>query len=387
MKLLAIDTATRACSAAVWVDGQVVAQRFEEMARGQSEALMPMVTEVMAEAGVAFDALDLLAATVGPGAFTGLRIGLAAARGMALALSIPCVGVTTLEAVADGVPPAEREGRNVLAALDAKRADLYVQLFSSDLEPLSEPEALMPADLTRLVSGAAVVVGDAAGIALEALNESGGDARAEFCTRHSRCHPGGGHRGAAVDSRYGPGGPGASLPAAARRHDLGQQWAAEALNPMDGPTLEPCGVIHVEVLAALHAQVFPDAWDAEAFRTLLATPGILGFVACDGAVPQGFVLGRMAADECEILTIGVLPQARRRGTGRLLLDSLVAAAGRAGACQVFLEVGSGNGPARKLYESHGFVAAGRRPNYYTPRGGPPEDALILRLGLAESEDE
>ncbi len=145
------------------------------MARGQSEALMPMVTEVMAEAGVAFDGLDLLAATVGPGAFTGLRIGLAAARGMALALSIPCLGVTTLEAVAEGVPPAEREGRTVLAALDAKRADLYVQLFSSDLEPRSAPEALMPADLSRLVSGAAVVVGDAAEIALEALNDSGGD--------------------------------------------------------------------------------------------------------------------------------------------------------------------------------------------------------------------
>ena len=175
MKLLAIDTATRACSAAVWVDGQVAARRFEEMARGQSEALMPMVTEVMAEAGVAFDGLDLLAATVGPGAFTGLRIGLAAARGMALALSIPCIGVTTLEAVAEGVPAAERDGRAVLAVLDAKRADVYAQLFSSDLRPLSEPDAVMPEDLAQLVGAAAVVVGDAAGIALEALTDGGAD--------------------------------------------------------------------------------------------------------------------------------------------------------------------------------------------------------------------
>ena len=154
----------------------------------------------------------------------------------------------------------------------------------------------------------------------------------------------------------------------------------------DGPFIEPCGVIHVEVLATLHAQVFPDAWDAEAFRTLMATPGILGFVARAGTEPLGFVLGRVAADECEILTIGVLPPARRRGTGRVLLGGLIAAAGRVGARHVFLEVGVANGPARKLYESNGFVAAGRRPNYYRPRGGSAEDALILRLDLPAPED-
>lgn len=154
----------------------------------------------------------------------------------------------------------------------------------------------------------------------------------------------------------------------------------------DGPFIEPCGVIHVEVLAALHAQVFPDAWDADAFRTLMATPGILGFVAGEETEPLGFVLGRVAADECEILTIGVLPQARRRGIGRALLDGLIAAAERAGACQVFLEVGSANGPARKLYETGRFVTAGRRPNYYRQRGSPAEDALILRLDLPGSED-
>lgn len=176
MKLLALDTATRGCSAAVWSDGVVVARRFEEMARGQSEALMPMVTAVMAEAGQGFAALDLVAATVGPGAFTGLRIGLAAARGMALALAVPCFGVTTLEAVAEGVPAAERESRNVLVALDAKRADVYVQLFSPALEPLSRPEARLPEDLSQLVTADAVIAGDAAEPVVEALRAVGIDA-------------------------------------------------------------------------------------------------------------------------------------------------------------------------------------------------------------------
>ena len=110
MRLLALDTATAACSVALWRDGAVLARRFEAMLRGQSEALMPMVGAVLAEAGCGFKDLDAIAVTVGPGAFTGLRIGLAAARGMALAAELPLIGVTTLEAVVHGVPPS-RIGR------------------------------------------------------------------------------------------------------------------------------------------------------------------------------------------------------------------------------------------------------------------------------------
>ncbi|MCH7931874.1 MAG: tRNA (adenosine(37)-N6)-threonylcarbamoyltransferase complex dimerization subunit type 1 TsaB, partial [Proteobacteria bacterium] len=94
MNVLALDTATAACSVALWSDGTVLAQRFATMARGHAEALMPMVEAVMAEAGLAFADLDLVATTVGPGTFTGLRVGLAAARGLALAGGLPIVGVT-----------------------------------------------------------------------------------------------------------------------------------------------------------------------------------------------------------------------------------------------------------------------------------------------------
>lgn len=178
MKLLALDTATAACSVAVWVDGTVRAHRLRPMTRGQSEALMPMVVAALAEAGLAFADLDAVAATVGPGAFTGLRIGLAAARAMALAAGLPCLGVTTLEAVAANVPEAERHGAAVLVALDAKRADVYAQVFSASLEPLSEPAAVLPADLAGLLAGGPVIVaGDAAARAAEALAGAGIEAR------------------------------------------------------------------------------------------------------------------------------------------------------------------------------------------------------------------
>ena len=174
MNLLAFDTATTGCSAALFLDGRLAAHRAAAMARGQSESLMPMIADVLAEAGVAYGDLDALAVTVGPGAFTGLRIGLAAARGLALALGIPLAGVTTLEAVARAVPEAARAGGRVLVALDSKRADLYVQMFDENLAPLTDPAAMMAAALAEIAAGGPLtVVGDAAPRALEALDDAG----------------------------------------------------------------------------------------------------------------------------------------------------------------------------------------------------------------------
>ena len=179
MRILGFDTATSACSAAVWEDGRITARRFEPMSRGQSERLIPMVREVLSEAGADFPDLDLLAVTTGPGAFTGLRIGLAAARGMALAGDLACFGVTTLDAVAAGVSETERQKANVLVVLDSKRAEVYAQAFRSDLRPLSEAQALMPADLAALMANGegdadrVLVAGDGAGQVIQALKDKG----------------------------------------------------------------------------------------------------------------------------------------------------------------------------------------------------------------------
>lgn len=162
MIVLALDSSTSACSAAVWRDGRVLARRLTAMARGQSEALMPMVEAVLAEAGIALKSIDLLAVTVGPGAFTGLRIGLAAARGLALASGLPLAGVATPAAVAAAVPAAERRGRTVLAAIDSRRDELWVQPFDEAGAALAAPAALLPEQAAALVSGPVVLVGDAA---------------------------------------------------------------------------------------------------------------------------------------------------------------------------------------------------------------------------------
>src|ERR1700694_4222158 len=117
MIVLALDTCLAACQAAVLEGERVLASRSEPMLRGHQERLAPMVREVMDEAGLDFTALDRIAVTVGPGSFTGLRVGRAVAKGLRLALETPVVGIGVLEALAAGAPD---EGA-VAAVIDARR--------------------------------------------------------------------------------------------------------------------------------------------------------------------------------------------------------------------------------------------------------------------------
>jgi tRNA threonylcarbamoyladenosine biosynthesis protein TsaB len=142
--VLGIDTSTTACSAAVLVGGALRASCFEQMARGQAERLNPMIAEVMREAGIGFDALGLIAVTVGPGAFTGLRIGLACARGLSLGTGVPLAGISSFDALAAAVPDDERDGRQLMICVDAKRRDVFIQAYDDLRQPLGAPGALAP---------------------------------------------------------------------------------------------------------------------------------------------------------------------------------------------------------------------------------------------------
>ena len=137
MIVLAIDTALDACSAAAVQDEVVLAAASEPMQRGHQERLAPMVAEVMTAAGVAFGRLDRIGVTTGPGSFTGLRVGLAFAKGLALALEIDCVGIGSLEALAADAPAPG----HVAAVVDARRGQVYLQLFEGGAA-LGPPEAL-----------------------------------------------------------------------------------------------------------------------------------------------------------------------------------------------------------------------------------------------------
>jgi tRNA threonylcarbamoyladenosine biosynthesis protein TsaB len=179
MIVLGFDTSAGACSAAVLGDDGVLAHSRRILARGHAELLMPMLQEVLAAAAVDFATLDLLAVTTGPGTFTGIRIGLAAARGLALASGLPLLGVTSLEAVAAAVPAEERAGRALLVAIDSRRDDLFVQAFGPANEPLGPAQAVAAQDLASIgLSGDILVAGDAADRAVSLLIAAGRTAAA-----------------------------------------------------------------------------------------------------------------------------------------------------------------------------------------------------------------
>lgn len=186
MIVLGIDTATTACSAALWADGVIVAHRFEQMERGQAERLNPMIGEVMDEAAMRFQELGAVAVTTGPGAFTGLRIGLAAARAIGLAVAAPVIGITTFDALARAVPDAERAGRSLVVAVNGKRRDVFFQVFGPDGAALGPGAALDPVMAAGgLPEGRLLIAGDGAAqlrAGLEGCDEAGNgpEARIRF---------------------------------------------------------------------------------------------------------------------------------------------------------------------------------------------------------------
>ncbi|MFP6689803.1 MAG: tRNA (adenosine(37)-N6)-threonylcarbamoyltransferase complex dimerization subunit type 1 TsaB [Alphaproteobacteria bacterium] len=179
MKLLALDAATTACSVACWSKDAVTAQREEIAGRRQAEILMPMVKSTMQEAGFDYPMLDAIAVTNGPGSFTGVRIGLATARGLALAAGLPLTGVTTLQALTAAPSEDERRGRIILATLDARRDQLYGQFFDENGDPAGDPFAAaaesIPGRLERIFGDGTplLLVGSGTELAARALDQSG----------------------------------------------------------------------------------------------------------------------------------------------------------------------------------------------------------------------
>lgn len=159
--------------------------------------------------------------------------------------------------------------------------------------------------------------------------------------------------------------------------------AAEPAKDMRYVSLLWAGVDRAADVAALHKRLFDPPWDEAAVKALLDHPASTAFVAFDGATKSvpGFILGQIAADEAEVLSIGVAPEWQSLGLGRRLIDGLARAVKRAEARRLFLEVAADNTPALTLYSSAGFKETGRRKAYYKRRDGTAADALNLALDL------
>jgi len=171
MKILALDTASSWCAAAIFDSGAdaVLAEISENIGKGHAEVLMDYIGQVVAQAGIAMSDLDRVAVNIGPGSFTGVRIGVSAARGFALALARPAIGVSAFDALA-AEAAISHPGKPVLVLLEAHRGEIYAQAFGADNDATTGPMVLAREEAIMLIkqqSSETVLTGSAA----SALNE------------------------------------------------------------------------------------------------------------------------------------------------------------------------------------------------------------------------
>jgi tRNA threonylcarbamoyladenosine biosynthesis protein TsaB len=185
MNILALDTSIGACSAAVLrasSETRALFARQNEMARGHAEALMPMVAEVLAEAGLEARDLDVIAATRGPGSFTGVRIAIAAARGLALVMDAKLFGTDSLTVMAR-VARMEDVDEPFAVAVDARRGMLYFGLYDAAGDRLDGPRLVAPDDAVGLLPETLrVAVGSGAPLLAEAASAQGRDVETKLAT-------------------------------------------------------------------------------------------------------------------------------------------------------------------------------------------------------------
>jgi tRNA threonylcarbamoyl adenosine modification protein YeaZ/ribosomal-protein-alanine acetyltransferase len=385
MVILALETATRRGSVALFADGECHAEEGDER-RTHGERLPGAATDWLAHLGRTVRDVDAFAIVAGPGSFTGIRVGMAAVQGLALATGKRVIPVPTLDAVASGWlerRPAGAPAQLVAACLDGQRGDVFVAAFEclnggglDRCRPVLPPQAARPADaaagLAALRSQLPIVlVGDGA-----LANES----------VFSAALP-----GVRIEPLAVP----IALPAVRLAADrVSESVAPHALRPIylrrpdqdlarDRSRLAPAmtiglasGLDDVSAVEALQRRAFTNAWGAEAIRWELENTDVARLYvarALDGSL-VGYCACWMIFDELHINSLAVEDAWRRRGVARRLLGSVLEAAIASGATSATLEVRASNQAARALYEGLGFRVEGVRRDYYQE---PREDALIL----------
>ena len=365
MLILALDTSMAACSVCVFDAGKnlVIGADQQFMDRGQAEALAPMVQGTMKMAGVGFADLDRIAVTTGPGTFTGVRIGLAMARGLGVALSIPVAGITSLAAIASNEKETDLP---IVVAVDARAGEIYFASFDQSGNEVTAPVVVALAEAHKFMPSHPVrMLGTAADLLLHKMAS---------------------HRQVRSDA--------GDLPIAANFVRLAATMPAGPLPPeplyLRAPDVKPqspktsfssVGPAAAKLLAEIHSESFDTKWDEAAFSEMLASPGTSAILLSSQDNPTGFVLFRKAADEAEIITICTRPAIRQRGHAKSLMQHMEVLLRKDGMKSLFIEVAISNLAGLALYRSCGFTQAGVRKNYYERSDGRREDALIMRKGL------
>ncbi len=384
MVILALETATRRGSVALCTDGDCVAAEGDD-GRTHAERLPGAVTDWLSSLGRSVRDVDRLAVVSGPGSFTGLRVGLAAIQGLALATGKQVIPVPTLEAVASGWRDRDPAPGFVVACVDGQRGEVFAAGWDcgeaarlEDCRLVIEPCAAQPESLARLVSerqtrAPVILAGDGAILYRDVWQTALPGARVEAfaaplalsAVRLAARRP-----DVAVS-------PHALKPVYLRRPDVELSRSRTARSPPLAITIALAAAGgDVTAVEALQRRAVTYAWGAEAIRWELEHTDVARLYVARG--PDGQLVAYCACwmifDELHINSLAVEDAWRRRGVAGQLLRRVIANAMASGATQATLEVRASNQAARRLYEGLGFTVEAVRRDYYQE---PREDALIL----------
>lgn len=398
MNGLAIEAATDHAEVAVVSPDGVLAHVVETLGHRHTQRLTPLVHEALAAAGVGPRELAWVAADLGPGSFTGVRVGLATARGFAMAAGARVTGASGLAALAHA-SPARRA--LVVPLVGAGRRDVYAGFYRVDargaarlvaaprviandrlVDAVAEVHALLPELTLRFV-------GPGAGRERERLEHAWPTSTAlEF--RH-----GGLSALDLVSAVRLAGGPGAGLPVPGREAEPVYIRAAQAEESVRRAiagavpvTVRAMTVADLPAVTAIEARVFTDPWPESLFRSALARapqggdlvpPFAWVRVAEREGQVAGYSLATLDHPVATLENLATVPAQRRNGVARALLADLLEQAAALRVLEVTLEVRVSNDAAQALYRAYGFRLAGLRRGYYED---PPEDALLMTAPLA-----
>jgi len=383
---LAIEAATARIEVAVFGDGDdPLALAAEEAGHHHAARLAPLVRDTLARAGVAPASLGWIAASLGPGSFTGVRVGLATAEALALAAGAELVGASTLASLALAAPVRRAL---VVPLVPAGRREVYAGWFRADARGVV---TLLAAPSVRPADGV-VLEADELLLALGAgwRPRFVGPGAARQRDTLERAFPGSTEPAwraagpSAVDlaraARSGRG-PAAGLPApgappaplyvrSAQAEEVVRRRVVAAI-----PTvLRPFEPADVPAVAALERRIFSDPWPESFFLSELRQPLVHARIAEREGAVAGYAVAWLGHGAGHLGNLATAPAHRRRGVARALVEDLLARAVELGVRHLTLEVRAANAEAQALYRAYGFRVAGVRRGYYRDTG---EDALIM----------
>jgi tRNA threonylcarbamoyl adenosine modification protein YeaZ/ribosomal-protein-alanine acetyltransferase len=401
MLVLALDTTTRGGSVAVARDGRLLDLLAGDPARPHAERVPADLLRSLDRAGVLLSQIDVFAVAIGPGSFTGLRIGIAAIQGCAFATGRPVVGVSALEALALAAAAAWGGGpaRRVGVWIDAQRHEVFSALYDvcgggphAHLDAIDGPAVGDPAETAgrwHHLMGASwcPVAGDGAVRYRHLLSNAAGApvpvidppplAATIALVAEQRALAGAGTLPHAIRPLY------VRRPDAELARDRRRVKASESVNqpfrvePLSRPS-DLDGVLEVDRLS------FPSPWTRAMYEEELRQPetAFIIVLRTGNAPVAGYCSYRLVADELQINNVAVRPEHRGRGFGKALVEAALSHGLSAGVRTALLDVRRSNGPAQQLYLSLGFVQVGERPRYYSH---PDEDALVLAKDVQNLE--